>query len=68
MSPAHFPGGQKKKGHQKKRQVFACNIAVRGLWLCIGLVGEVASRKQTVLWTLVFNFYGEWTEKLTEVG
>ena len=22
MSPAHLPGGQKKKGHQKKRQVF----------------------------------------------
>jgi hypothetical protein len=32
------------------------------------LVGEVASREQTVLWTLVFNFYREWAEKLTEVG
>jgi len=30
----------------------ACIIAVRGLWLCMGLVGEVASREQTVLWTL----------------
>jgi len=34
----------------------------------MGLVGEMASREQTVLWTLVFNFYGEWTEKLTEMG
>ena len=68
MFLAHFPGGQKKKRASKEKASFRLQYSCPGLWLCIGLVREVASREQTVLWTLVFNFYGERTKKLTEVG